>query len=50
MLAAAILALCLQVALLDTGLDKEYLKHPAFAGVTITAKNFTTSDVRSSDI
>jgi hypothetical protein len=35
----------LQVAVLDTGLDKDYMDHPAFKGITVTARNFTTEDV-----
>jgi subtilisin family serine protease len=30
------------VAILDTGIDKDYEKHPAFEGVKIERKNFTT--------
>jgi hypothetical protein len=35
----------LQVALLDTGLDINYQRHPAFQGVNVVFKNFTTGDV-----
>lgn len=36
---------CVQVAVLDTGLDEQYRTHPAFAGITVIGKNFTTKDV-----
>jgi hypothetical protein len=37
----------LQVAVLDTGIDKDYKSHPAFRGINVTARNFTTPDVSS---
>jgi hypothetical protein len=36
---------CFQVAVLDTGLDEHYKTNPAFEGITVVGRNFTTKDV-----
>ncbi|WIA42606.1 hypothetical protein OEZ86_008580 [Tetradesmus obliquus] len=33
-----------KVAMLDTGLDMEYTRHPAFQGINVKGRNFTTND------